>query len=349
MTFVLPFSILGSIYLATAKLFKRKGNERLWTLHLLIGLSFLNISKWVKLTGVSGAVVDIIQLGLLAIFGLRFRIKLFQWCAAVLAVVTLVEAVNSGWMVGSLAVTVYGSIAYLVRQELFSDSQDRTELELLSKFYFTLANIIAGVVIGSLDSLSTSWKALLWAVQLLANTTIALKTRDEYINGAAVVLLVINIPCLFVLTTAYNWLLTGFVVTIFYGFAGYCRMLSLERSDSMAKSVKERFGLVATIMLSLLLWKTIPNSMFSIATGLEGMSLIAIGFALKEKTLRIPGLVLFALMAIHLLFFDLASAPTIARICSFIITGVILVGCSYAYGWFGRKLISSNSDLTGSI
>jgi uncharacterized membrane protein len=66
-------------------------------------------------------------------------------------------------------------------------------------------------------------------------------------------------------------------------------------------------------------------------------------------TLRIPGLILFALMAIHILFFDLASAPTIARICSFIVTGVMLVACSCVYGWFGRKLKSSNSELIEKI
>ncbi len=43
------------------------------------------------------------------------------------------------------------------------------------------------------------------------------------------------------------------------------------------------------------------------------------------------GLVVFAVLVLRVLFIDLAGAETIYRILSFIVTGAVLLGASYAY------------------
>ena len=343
---VVPFSILGSIYLGTSLLLKRRSGEHLWTLHLLIGLSLLNIAMWAQFTGDIIAVLDLIQLGLLTIAGLQFRIKALRWFAVFLAVVTVPRAAFSGWMIGCLAVGIYGTAAYSYRHHSFREVLEPHESSSFSNVYFTLANIIAAVVIGSLNVVDMGWKGLLWTVQLLTNTTIALKTQDQYINGTTGLMLLINIPYLMVAASVENWAPTILATSMLYGFAGYCRSLRSEGSKPGAKDLKESYGLLATLVLTWFLWRSVPGSLLSIATGVEGMALIVAGFALREKSLRISGLVVFAIMAVHLLFFDLASAPTIARIISFIITGLMLVGCSYAYGWFSKKLNSPDKNST---
>jgi hypothetical protein len=336
--FKVPFALLGTIYLATARLYKRRDDEDLWTLHILIGLSFVNISKWIHFTGLSPAVIDIIQLGLLTVVGLRFKIKAFRWFAVFLAFAALSESSYNGLKIAWLAVCVYGTGAYLYRHPRFADVVGPRELRIVSNIYLTLANIISAVSIGTEDAMNAGWKEFLWTVQVLTNATVALKTHDLYIDRITLLMLILNAVNMVVVSSSENWLPVTLAIIMLYAFAGYCRHRHLQTSDASANEFKERYGLLAGALLLCFLWRSVPGQLVSIAIGLEGMVLIAGGFRLRERLLRISGLVAFAVMAIHLLFIDLASASTIARIISFIITGLLLVGCSYAYAKFGKKL-----------
>ncbi len=346
--YVVANAALGSIYLITAILFKRRGAENLSTLHLLIGLSFINIAIWGRFTGIINAVLDVIQLGLLTMIGLRFRIKAFTWFAVALAIVTLLEAVQNGWVIGLLAGSVYAAVAYLYRTYPYNDEQSKKTYRRFSNFYFTLANLIAANVISILTQIGWGWQVVLWLVQTLANSAVLLRTRDQYIGVVTVILLIFNIVGWLVVTSAEVGYGTPMLlaILILYGFAEYCRNLHLQNPEPTEQNLKNVYGVFATVLLTVLILKSVPGLWLSLATGIEGMALVAAGFTIRERMLRISGLIIFAIMAVHLLFFDLASASTIARIISFIATGFLLVGCSYVYGWFSKSL--SIPDKTSS-
>ncbi len=70
------------------------------------------------------------------------------------------------------------------------------------------------------------------------------------------------------------------------------------------------------------------------AWGAEGLVLLAVGFPLRDRTLRLSGLTLFMVCILKLFVYDLRNLETLYRILSFIVLGVILVGVSWAYTRF---------------
>ncbi len=87
-------------------------------------------------------------------------------------------------------------------------------------------------------------------------------------------------------------------------------------------------------------------SSFWLSTGLalEGLVLVAAGFLLKDRLIRIPGLVVLALLTVKLLFIDLAQAATLQRIVSFIAAGIVFLLASYAYSKFAEKFADTDES-----
>ena len=100
------------------------------------------------------------------------------------------------------------------------------------------------------------------------------------------------------------------------------------------------FGLIGSIMLTVALGSLLRGQLVSVAWAVEGIALIALGFKFDEAVYRFSGLSTFALLAGKLLFVDLADAPTVARIASFIVTGLAFLAGSYAYAWYRKNNIT---------
>lgn len=66
--------------------------------------------------------------------------------------------------------------------------------------------------------------------------------------------------------------------------------------------------------------------------------LVTLGIARRERALRMAGLGVLALAAGKLLLFDLARLPTDQRILTFIASGAILLGMSFAYSRYKDRL-----------
>jgi hypothetical protein len=66
--------------------------------------------------------------------------------------------------------------------------------------------------------------------------------------------------------------------------------------------------------------------------------LVGLGLALRERLLRFAGLGVVALAALKLLVFDFADLPTDQRILTFVVSGAVLLGLSFAYARFKDKL-----------
>ena len=71
---------------------------------------------------------------------------------------------------------------------------------------------------------------------------------------------------------------------------------------------------------------------------LEGIVLLAAGFAARERMLRLSGLGLLLLCIGKVFFFDLRNLETMYRILSFIGLGLILLAVSWIYTRFREEL-----------
>jgi hypothetical protein len=98
------------------------------------------------------------------------------------------------------------------------------------------------------------------------------------------------------------------------------------------------FSLLATTLTTALLCAKVSGSMLTVACGIQGLALLASGFPLRDRILRISGLVLLLACILKLFAWDLRHLETLPRIFSFIALGLILVGVSWVYTRFRERV-----------
>ncbi len=95
------------------------------------------------------------------------------------------------------------------------------------------------------------------------------------------------------------------------------------------------FSLAATFLLTSLLFHEVSGSLLALAWGLEGLSLLGVGVAARERALRLEGLGVLLLCILKLFIYDLRNLEIVPRITlTFIGLGVILLGVSWIYTRF---------------
>jgi len=92
------------------------------------------------------------------------------------------------------------------------------------------------------------------------------------------------------------------------------------------------------VLVSSLIYQEVSGSVLTMAWGGEALVLLAAGFALRERPLRLQGLVLFLICVLKLFLYDLRNLDTPYRILSFIALGLILLGVSWIYTRFREQL-----------
>ena len=94
------------------------------------------------------------------------------------------------------------------------------------------------------------------------------------------------------------------------------------------------FSIGGTLALTKLLFTQTSGEMLTVAWGLEGLALLACGFALRERVLRLQGLAVLLICILKLFLYDLRNLDTLPRILSFIALGAIMLGVSWIYTRF---------------
>ncbi len=93
-------------------------------------------------------------------------------------------------------------------------------------------------------------------------------------------------------------------------------------------------SLLATTLLGALIYHEVTGSLLTVAWAVEAVVLLAAGFALRDRVLRLSGLALFLICTSKLFFWDLRNLETLPRIVSFIVLGLLLVTVSWVYTRF---------------
>lgn len=116
------------------------------------------------------------------------------------------------------------------------------------------------------------------------------------------------------------------------GFLGLA--LGLEGGGPLRRGYSVAAALVAAVMLR----EQVSGGMLTLSWSLEGIVLLAAGFAARERILRLCGLTLLLLCIGKVFFFDLRNLETMYRILSFIGLGVVLLLVSWIYTRFREQL-----------
>lgn len=98
------------------------------------------------------------------------------------------------------------------------------------------------------------------------------------------------------------------------------------------------FSTLGTLLLTALLYNEVSGGLLTVVWGFEGLALLGIGFALRERPMRLLGLVLFGTCILKLFLYDLRNLETIYRILSFTVLGLILIGVSWIYSHFRENV-----------
>jgi hypothetical protein len=118
--------------------------------------------------------------------------------------------------------------------------------------------------------------------------------------------------------------------------ACFCAAQLLSVRDSYPRLY---FSLMATTLTTMLLYFRVSGSLLTMACGIQGVTLLASGFPLRDRVLRISGLALLLACILKLFVWDLRHLETLPRIFSFIVLGVILLGVSWIYTRFRERVV----------
>ncbi len=94
------------------------------------------------------------------------------------------------------------------------------------------------------------------------------------------------------------------------------------------------FSLLGSALLAILLCFQVSGSVLTVAWGIEGIALLATGFPLRDRVLRLSGMALLVTCVLKLFVWDLRHLDTLPRILSFLALGLILVTVSWIYTRF---------------
>jgi Predicted membrane protein (DUF2339) len=97
-------------------------------------------------------------------------------------------------------------------------------------------------------------------------------------------------------------------------------------------------GYLAALIVAGALFNQVSGGMLTLSWSLEGIGLLALGFAARERSLRLSGLTTLLICVGKVFFYDLRNLETLYRIFSFVGLGAILLSVSWIYTRFKEQL-----------
>ena len=121
--------------------------------------------------------------------------------------------------------------------------------------------------------------------------------------------------------------------------AGFLALaLLLEKRDEPGEFLRKGYSAALALVTAFMLLDQVSGRMLTVSWTIEGFVLLAAGFALRERALRLAGLSLLLVCIGKVFFYDLRNLETIYRILSFIGLGAVLLVVSWIYTRFREQL-----------
>ena len=243
-------------------------------------------------------------------------------------------------------IAIFYYLVHRLKEEGDAGRLAEYEKHLPQVYSYTAAALL---VILARFELTRSLTVLAWAALgfILLTLGIILRNRDLRIQGCLIA----------ILTVWRSWSTNFFLVGSLYGIPErlattvpviallfISQLLCLYRRELFPKAKEAQrglarldahaqgiFSILGGFLLAILLFFEVRGNLLTVAWTIEGLGLMAAGFLLRERTLRLSGLGLFAVCLFKVFVIDLRGLETIYRILSFILLGIILLLVSFAY------------------
>jgi uncharacterized membrane protein len=343
--FVCAFVALACWFIAGRVLLARRGEIsdvegfRVLDVSALAGSAFGMLTLWMLLPGSPTALawtaLAILQIQL----GFRWDIPTFRWIGNVVLGAAYVRlwgvdldqiAHVDGVLIGLMILAALYYCAILFRQ--FPDGYaDR----ILAPVHTSLAALLALRLVDL--EFGRVWVVCGWAGLVLAFLVIGLQKRwmdfrwQSYFIAGVVALRCagVNFGDSDPADRAARIFASSVSIAVLLAAQALTR--NVPRSERHARTF---FSLVATLLLTGLLFHEVSGSLLTLACGLEGLALLGVGILGRERILRLEGLGLLLLCILKLFIYDLRNLEMVYRILTFIALGVILLGVSWIYTRF---------------
>ena len=176
-----------------------------------------------------------------------------------------------------------------------------------------------------------------WATLGLAalEAGVALEVQEYRLQGQAVALLAALSACGFTLPDGHPHRVLGIalLIAIHVGFR-----LRSAGSAGWEGKLPPMHEVISGILAAALIYQEVSGSLLTVSWGAEALVLLGIGFAFRDRPLRLQGLALFMICVLKVFLYDMRNLETPYRILSFIALGLILLGVSWIYTRFREQL-----------
>jgi hypothetical protein len=132
----------------------------------------------------------------------------------------------------------------------------------------------------------------------------------------------------------------GFVGPVFVGSTVIAGLYIAQLLNDLDSRPRMYFSVLGSLLLAVLLYYQVSGNMLTVAWGAEGIVLMAAGFPLRDRVLRLSGMALLVL-CIGKCGWDIRHLDIVPKILSLMGLGLILLGGSWVYTRFGDVLFGS--------
>ncbi len=117
----------------------------------------------------------------------------------------------------------------------------------------------------------------------------------------------------------------------------YAAEFLLPRGSAHYLEPRTWYAAAASCLVAAILWLEVRGGLLTIAWALEALALLVAGFPLRERVLRLSGLVLLCGCVLKVFFYDLSTLSRPYQILSFVALGVVLLCASAFYTRFRER------------
>jgi hypothetical protein len=323
-----------------------KSKQSLETPYWIFASAFLAYASFQALHGTNYLIVLILETAVISIGGILGKLRGLRWSGYAMSVLMFFNIlprlfdgkiltqpyITSTFTLSVLGLVIYFLIAFLEKHRSGSRS---------------IAIVYADVALGMALLISAMAWPNAWAVSVwgMLSMVVALYGFTRKSRNARYVGIIIAILAAFYWLAAVApshalagslgitaRLLSGAFLVAILGVLAMIQKADTARPKDEAE-VPVGLWWSAVVFLAIVLAVEVPGTWLSVAWGITGIVLLAIGLSGKIRTARRQGLGLVLLTLAKLYVIDISTLSKGARIVSFILLGVLILGISY---WYNR-------------
>ena len=321
-------------------------SEIIRAVHLYAAIFFLTITVPILVDAKLISIFWSLEFALVALLGLKLESIHMRICAYILALLNLGNLISAQLINAEFRIPIYLAAVACYYFVYFFYSTEKKSLEKEEQHLIAGFSLCGGFILAILIALEgKSWITPLWCLFAFVLCVIAYRYEENSMNlsykGLSVLIVLklifydiwklnaLDFQNILESHRFFSFLVSGILFYIIANMSG----------DAKDENVFEQFySWTATLLMGLLILIEFKGIWISLGWSILGIMLIAAGFLLEKKFLRLQGLALFAIAVVKVFLFDTSALSTLFRTISFIVLGIILLSASFLYAKYKDKL-----------